>query len=78
MQTFDLSHFIDQDYFLNDGAQLYLMFQMLCYTLRRVGDAEEIISWKSKGLSAKKRTTSTTTNNSLSATIEWYGNSNFC
>ena len=34
LQTFDLSPFIGQSYFYNDGAQLYLIFQALYYTLK--------------------------------------------
>ena len=54
LQAYDSSLFIGQSYFLNDGAQLYLMFQTLYYTLKLLGDTEEIVSWKSKGLLAKK------------------------
>ena len=38
---------------------------MLYFTLKRLGDAEKIVSWKTKGLSAKKLTTITTTDNSF-------------
>ena len=33
------------------------------------------MSWKSKGLSTEKIVTR---NNSLSSTVKWYGDSNFC
>ena len=42
-----------------------------------VGDTEKIVSWKSKGLSIEKLITPTTTDNSLSPSINSYGNSNF-
>ena len=58
-------------------AQLYVILQTLYYTLKRLGNTEKILSWKSKGLSAEKRTTPTTTDNSLSSSIKWYTNSNF-
>ena len=61
--------FIGQSYFFNDGVQLYLIFQPHYYTLKRLGDTEKIVSWKSKGLSTEKLTTPTTTDNSLSPTI---------
>ena len=51
---------------------------MLYYTLERLGDTEKNISRKSKGLLSKKLTTFTTTNNSLSPSIKWYGDSHFC
>ena len=43
---------------------------MLDYTLKRLGDTEKVLSWKSKSLSTKKRTTPTTTCNSLSPWIK--------
>ena len=67
--TFDLSLFIDQSYFFNDGVQIYFIFQPLCYTLKRLSNNEKVILWKSKGLSTKKFTTFFT-DNSLSPTIK--------
>ena len=46
------------------------MFQMLYYILKRLGNTEKVVSWKSKGLSAKKLTTPTTTDNSLSPSFK--------
>ena len=45
------SLFIGQSYFNNDGAQLCLILQNFYYALER--DAGKVLSWKSKGLSAK-------------------------
>ena len=64
--------------FFNNDAQLYLIFQTVYYTLKKLGDIEKIVSWKSKGLSAEKLTTPTTTDSSLSPLIKWYGDSSFC
>ena len=50
LQTFDSSPFIGQSYFKNDEAQLYLKCKPLNYTLKRLGDTEKFVSWKSKGL----------------------------
>ena len=36
LQTYDLSLFIGRSYFINDEAQLYLIFQPLYYTLRKL------------------------------------------
>ena len=47
-QTYDLRLFFGQGYFFNDGLQLYLIFQLLYYTLKRLGDTEKVVSWKSK------------------------------
>ena len=75
MQTHDSSLFIGPSYFLKDGAQLYLIFQILPYTLKLLGNIKKIVSWKSTGLSPEKITT---TDNSLFLSIKWYRNSNFC
>ena len=56
----------------------YLIIQPLYYTLKRLSDTEKVVSWKSKGLLTEKRTTPSTTDNSLSPSIKWYKNSNFC
>ena len=78
LQTYDVSLFVGQSYFVSDGAQLYLILQPLYYTLKSLGDTEKNVSRKSKGLSTEKRTTLNTTDNSLSPSIKWYENSNFC
>ena len=66
--------FIGQSYFFNDVAQLYLIFQPLYYTLWS-SSTGKFVSWKSKGLSTEK---SVSHDNSLSRTIKWHRNSNFC
>ena len=78
LQIFDSSLFIGQTYFLNDGLQLYLIFQLLFYTLKTLKNSEKVISSKSKGLLTKKLTTPFTADNSLSATIKWHEDSTFC
>ena len=65
LQTFVSGLFIGQSYFRNNGAKLYLIFQTLYYTLKRVSDAKKYVSWKSKG-------------NSVSPWIKWYRNANVC
>ena len=37
---------------------------MLYYALKRLGDTEKVVLWKSKGLSTRKLSTPTTTDNS--------------
>ena len=78
IQTFDSSLFICQSYFNNDGAQLYSILQLLYYTFKKTGNTQKVVSWKSKSLSAEKRTTPTSTNNNLFPSIKWYENSNLC
>ena len=48
------------------------------YTLKILGDTENVESWKPKGLSAVKHPARNTSDNSLSPSIKWYRNSNFC
>ena len=76
LQTYDLSLYIGQSYILSEGAKLYLIFEPLYYILKKLGNTEKAISWRSKGLSFEKFTTLTTTSHSPS--IKWYGNSDFC
>ena len=78
IQTYSSSLFIGESYFLNYGAQLYLILQTLSYTLKRVGNTEKIVSWKYKGFSGRKTYTPTTDDKSLSPSIKWYANSSFC
>lgn len=61
-----------------DGAQLYLIFQPLYCTLKRLVDTEKVVSEKSKGLPPEIFTASTTTDNNLSPSVKWYENPNFC
>ena len=42
-ETLDLSLFIDQSYFFNDGEQIYFIFQPLCFTLKRLSNNEKVI-----------------------------------
>ena len=59
-------------------AKAYLIFQTFYKNSKILGGTEKIVSWKSKGLPAEGLITSTTTDNSLSPSIKWYENSNFC
>ena len=78
LQTIDSSLFIGQSNFFNDGAQLYIIFQPLYYTLERPGDNVKIASWKSKGLSTEKLISPITTDNSLPPSIRQCGNKTIC
>ena len=69
--TFNSSIFIGQSYFNNDGAQLYLIPQPLYYNLKILGYNEKVLSWKYKGLLAKKLTIPTTADNRISPSIKW-------
>ena len=55
LQTFDSSLFIGQSYFNNDGAQLYLIFQLIYKTIKIFSNTPYTISeWESKILSNEK------------------------
>ena len=43
LQAYDLSLFTGQSYIFNDGAQLCLIFQTLCYTLKRLGHTTKVV-----------------------------------
>ena len=62
----DLSVFVGQSCFANIGAQDYLIFQSIYYTLQKLAGTEKILSWKSKGLSSENIVTPNTAENSLS------------
>ena len=56
----------------------YLIFQTLCYILKRLSDTEKDVSWKSKGLSTEKPSTLTTSDKTPSPSINGYRDSNSC
>ena len=76
LQTNYLSLFIGQTSFKR--SKLSVILQPLYYTLKRLDNTENVVLRKSKGLSTEKLTTTTTTNNSLSPSVKWYKDSNFC
>ena len=43
LQTYDLSIFIGQTYFVNDDAQFYLILLQLNYNLERLRDTEKVV-----------------------------------
>ena len=75
LQTFGSSPFIDQSYFHNDGAQLYLIFQPIRQTITTFSGLSDTVSkWKSKGLSNGNIEPPFTTNKSLSLKQVWMHN----
>ena len=67
LQTYDLSLFICQSYFNNDGAQLYLVFQPIQKTITIFSGLIDTISKReSKGLKNEKFAPSYTDNKNLS------------
>ena len=72
LRTLDLSYFIGNSYFEEDGAQNYLVFQSI-HRYFKITNAKYISSWKSKGLSSKTITPYATSDNSLTPLIDHYG-----
>ena len=72
-KTFDPSYFIGKSYFEEDGTPNYLVFQPLCRYFKVTVNADFVLSWKSKGLSAEKIKPPTTSNNSLTPILNYYG-----
>ena len=67
IETYDLSLFIGQSYFNNDGSQNYLIFQPIYKTITTFSDLASTISeWKYKGLSNENFKRPYTPNKSLS------------
>ena len=71
LKTFDLGYFIGKSYFEEDGAQNYLVFQSIRRYFKING--KYISSWEFKGLSDKTITPYTTSDNSLTPLIDYYG-----
>ena len=70
-----MGYFIGKNYFEEDGAQNYLVFQPIirCFKVNTIVNvADYILSWQSKGLSAENIKPPTTSDNSLTPTISYY------
>ena len=62
-----------QSYFINDGAQLYLIFQSIYKTITTFSGLPDTISqWEYKGLSNEKIIPHYAANKSLSPGLVWY------
>ena len=71
LKTFDLGYFIGKSHFDEDGAQNYLVFQPILdyFTL----NSNWITKWKSKGLSNESFEVVSTSNNTLTSSVNYYG-----
>ena len=75
LKTFDLSYFIGKNYFEEDGAQNYLVFQPLFryFKVNMITSvANYIVSWQSKGLSANTMRSPAASDNSLTPPTNYY------
>ena len=73
LKTFDLSYFIGNSHFEEDGAQNYLVFQPIFRYFIIIANKKFISSWKSKGLSNETITPYATSDNSRTPLIDYYG-----
>ena len=72
LKTFDLSYFIGKIHFEEHGAQKYLVLQPTLRYFKFIANTNYVSSWKSKGLSAETIKPSTTSDNSLTPTLNYY------
>ena len=73
LQTFDSSYFIGKSHFEKDGTQNYLVFQPINKYFKVITNTDYISSWKSKGLSDESIKPPTTSDNSLTPALNYYG-----
>ena len=73
LKTFDSEYFIGKSHFEEDGVQNYLVFQPINKYFKVITNTDYISSWKSKGLSAESIKPPTTSDNSLTPALSYYG-----
>ena len=73
LKTFDSSYFIDKGHFEEDGTQNYLVCQPINKCFKVITGTDYVSSRKSKGLSAETSKPTTTSDNSLTSVLNYYG-----
>ena len=73
LKPFDSSYFIGKSHFEEDGTQNYLVFQPINRYFKVIANTDYVSSWKSKGLSAESIKPPTTSDNSLTPIVDYYG-----
>ena len=73
LKTFDSSYFIGKSHFEEDGTQNYLVFQPINRCFKVTAGIDYVSSWKSKGLSTESIKPPTTSDNSLTPALNYYG-----
>ena len=73
VKTFDSSYFIVKSRFEEDGTENYLVFQPINNYFKVIPNTDYISSWKSKGSSAETIKPPTTSDNSLTPAVSYYG-----
>ena len=78
LKTFDLSYFIGENHFEEDGTQNYLVFQPIVRYFKVntiINVADYVLSWESKGLSAATIKSHTMSDNSPIVRLSYYDDS---
>ena len=73
LKTFDSSYFIGKSHFEEDGTQNYLVFQPLNKYFNVITSTNYVSSWKSKELSFETIMPPSTSDNSLTPALSYYG-----
>ena len=73
LKTFDSSYFIGKSHFEEDGTQNYLVFQSMNKYFKVIANTDYVLLWKSKGLSAETIKPPTTSDNSITPALSYYG-----
>ena len=73
LKTFDSSYFNGKSHFEEDGIQNYLVFQPTNRYFKEIANTDYVSSWKSKRLFAETIKPSTTSDNSLTPVLNYYG-----
>ena len=73
LKTSDSSYFRGKSHFEEDGTQNYLVFQPMYRYFKMITNTDYISSWKSKGLSAESIKPTTTSDNSFTPAVRYYG-----
>ena len=73
LKTFGSSYFIGKSHFQEDGTQNYLVFQPINKYFKIIANTDYVSSWKSKGLSSESTKPPTTSDNSFTPALNYYG-----
>ena len=73
LKAFDSSYFIGKSHFEEDGTQNYLVFQPLNKYFKVIANTDYVSLWKSKGLSTETIKPPTTSDNSFTPSLSYYG-----
>ena len=73
LKAFDSSYFTGKSQFQEDGTQNYVIFQPLNKYFKVITNTDYDSSWKSKRLFAETMKPPTTSNNSLTPIVSYYG-----